>query len=79
MNIRAHAVLFLTLALAKPLAAQPIPFDICAESTTWTRPTPEVQAKIWNMPRYDASDRTADAWTHDFIVDYPRVPASLTT
>src|SRR2546425_2026357 len=35
-----------------PLSAQPVPFDICAESTTWVRPSPEVQAKIWNDGRY---------------------------
>jgi hypothetical protein len=71
MSIRVFGVLLSTLFFPALLAAQPVSFQICAESTTWVRPSPEVQAKVWNMPRYDASDRTATAWTHDFIVDYP--------
>jgi hypothetical protein len=67
--MRAAALLILiTLSLSQPLAAQSIPFDICAESTTWMRPSPEVQAKIWNDPRYSGFGRTDYAWTHDFIV-----------
>jgi hypothetical protein len=67
MNIRACAVLLVTLA--RPLvAAQAIPFDICAESTTWVRPLPEVQAKIWNEGRYSGSGPADYYWTHSFIV-----------
>jgi hypothetical protein len=51
-----------------PLAAESIPFDVCAESTTWERPAPEVQAKIWYDARYRESARTDYAWTHHFIV-----------
>src|ERR1051326_4766531 len=65
MSIRVFGVLLSTLFFPALLAAQPVSFQICAESTTWVRPSPEVQAKVWNMPRYDASDRTATAWTHD--------------
>jgi hypothetical protein len=68
MNIRAYAILFFTLPLARPLVAQSIPFDICAESTTWVRPSPEVQSQIWNRGQYSGFGRTNYAWTHDFIV-----------
>jgi hypothetical protein len=68
MGIRAFSVLLATLALAKPLVAETIPFDICAESTTWTRPSSEVQAKIWNQGRYSGSGPTDYHRTHNFIV-----------
>src|SRR2546425_2712910 len=54
-----------------PLSAQPVPFDICAESTTWVRPSPEVQAKIWNDGRYKDVAGNAHEWTHDFLVADP--------
>jgi hypothetical protein len=53
---------------ALALTGQTIPFEICAESRTWTRPSPEVQAKIWNMGIYDGFGRAAYEWTHNFIV-----------
>jgi hypothetical protein len=66
--MRAYTLLIIITAfLSQPLAAQPIPFDICAESTTWVRPSPDVQAKIWNDGRYRDLGPTAYAWTHDFI------------
>src|SRR5438093_11650492 len=68
MTIRAYAMLVCTLLVARPLAAESVPFEICTESTTWTRPTPEVQAKIWNDPRYSDFARTAYAWSHNFLV-----------
>ena len=69
-----------TFLVAKLLAAERVPFDICAESTTWTRPSPEVQAKIWNDPRYSAFARDAYAWTHNiFVVLDTIVPMSLVT
>src|SRR5437773_12482902 len=71
MNIRAYAVLLFMLAFARPLAARPIPFEICAESTTWARPSPEVQAKIWSDGRYKDVAGTAYDWTHDFLVSDP--------
>src|SRR5213594_4570360 len=71
MTIRAYVMLVCALLLAKPLAAESIPFEICAESTTWMRPTPEVQAKIWNDARYGDEARTAYDWTHNFLVSDP--------
>jgi hypothetical protein len=69
MNIPAYITLIVTLLWARPLiAVEAVPFDICAESTTWTRPSPEVQAKIWNDGRYIDLGPRAYAWTHDFIV-----------
>ncbi len=68
MSIRAYAVLLSLFLFAASLSAQPIPFEICAESTTWVRPSPEVQAKIWNDGRYKDFARTAYAWTHNFLV-----------
>ena len=68
MTIRAYAMLVCTLLVARPLMAERIPFEVCTESTTWTRPTPEVQAKIWNDGRYKDEAGTAYAWTHNFIV-----------
>jgi hypothetical protein len=68
VSIRASAILFFTFVLSEPLAAQPIPFEVCVESTTWVRPSPEVQAKIWNDPRYRDFARDAYAWTHNFLL-----------
>jgi hypothetical protein len=68
MGIRAFGMLVCTVLVAQPLMAERTPFEICAESTTWTRPTPEVQAKIWNDGRYKDFARTAYAWTHNFLV-----------
>jgi hypothetical protein len=68
MSIRVFAVLLVTLGFVRAPAAQSIPFDICAESTTWTRPAPEVQAKIWNEGRYSGSGPHDYYWTHNFIV-----------
>src|SRR5213594_4463443 len=71
MTIRAYVMLVCALLIAAPLAAESIPFEVCAESTTWTRPTPEVQAKIWNDNRYKGVAATAYDWTHDFIALVP--------
>src|SRR5437868_3796021 len=48
-----------------------VPFDLCAESVAWTRPSPEVQAKIWNDPRYRDVGAAAYEWTHDFVSSEP--------
>ena len=56
------------LLVAKPLLAETIPFEVCAESTTWTRLTSEVQATIWNDPQYSGLTRNSYDWTHDFLV-----------
>jgi len=76
VSIHMHAFLISIFLFASSLAAQqPIPFDICAQSATWVRPSPEVQAKIWNDPRYNGFGRDAYAWTHNFVVN--SVPESL--
>jgi len=68
MSILAPSVLFSAFFLTAPIAAEPIPFDICAESTTWVRPSPEVQAKIWNMRRYEGLPHDPYEWTHNFLI-----------
>jgi hypothetical protein len=68
MSLRALSVVILGMLFAMPLAAQPVPFEVCAESRTWVRPSPEVQSKIWNDPRYTGFARDAYAWTHNFLV-----------
>ena len=68
MGTRAFTMLLSTLLFAVPLAAQPIPFEICTQSATWVRPSPEEQAKIWNNPRYRAETPDAYAWTHNFLL-----------
>jgi hypothetical protein len=62
------SAMLLGMLLSQQLSAQSIPFDVCAESATWTRPSPNVQAKIWNDGRYSGWGRINYAWTHDFIV-----------
>ncbi|MGH9374366.1 MAG: hypothetical protein ACRD15_22850 [Vicinamibacterales bacterium] len=53
---------------ATRLSAEPIQFDLCKESTTWTRPTATVQAKLWSDPRYAGLDHDKLwEWTHSFI------------
>ena len=44
-----------------------VPFTVCKQSATWTLPTPEQQARIWNDPRYAGHDlKNSHEWTHDF-------------
>jgi hypothetical protein len=70
---RSTAAILLFLVMAQPAWSQRIPFEVCAESSTWTRPSPDVQAKIWNDLRYRGFARDAYAWTHDFIsIDDPQ-------
>ena len=45
-----------------------VPFVVCKESATWTRPTADQQAHIWEDPRYAELGANAYEWTHDFIV-----------
>ena len=68
MTTRAFTLLLSIFLFAVPLAAQSVPFDVCAESTTWVRPSPQMQqTKIWNDPRYK-DGRDAYAWKHNFLV-----------
>jgi hypothetical protein len=49
-----------------------VPFTVCKQSTTWTRPTPEDQAKIWNDPRYARPGvQNSHEWTHEFLLVPP--------
>ena len=65
--------MLLAFLVAKPATAQPIPFEVCTESTTWVRPSPEVQAKVWNDPRYKDFAREAYEWKHSFfVIDDPQ-------
>jgi hypothetical protein len=49
--------------------AESVPFETCAESSTWTRPSRELQTiKIWNDSRYKGFGNDAYAWTHNFLV-----------
>jgi hypothetical protein len=51
--------------------AQTIPFTVCKESATWTRPTASQQARIWNDRRYAEIGARAYEWTHDFLLVPP--------
>jgi hypothetical protein len=50
-----------------------VPFEICGESVTWTRPTDgEQKVKWWDNGRYagDNDEVIKYLWTHDFFVAY---------
>lgn len=50
-----------------------VPFEICAESTTWVRPPEETQKeKWWTFGRYIGADEEIlkYPWTHNFFVAY---------
>jgi hypothetical protein len=48
-----------------------VPFAVCAQSDTWTRPSPDVQSKIWSDNRYVERGATAYEWTHNFLWTEP--------
>jgi hypothetical protein len=48
--------------------SQSVPFIVCKESITWTRPTAAQQAKIWNDPRYSDDGANAYEWNHEFLL-----------
>lgn len=55
-------------------AIQPVnvPFTVCKQSTTWTRPTAEQQqATVWSDPRYASIGAKAYEWTHAFLLVPP--------
>ena len=56
---------------AYPLPSQAVPFTICKESTTWTRPTASQQAKIWSDARYSDHGAKAYEWNHQFLLMPP--------
>jgi hypothetical protein len=65
--------LLCTLVAANASAAPPqsIPFTVCKQSTTWTRPSADQQSKIWNDPRYSAHGAKAYEWSHNFLLVPP--------
>ena len=46
MNIRVLEMLVCTLLVVRPLAAESIPFEVCSESTTWTRPSLRLDSRL---------------------------------
>jgi hypothetical protein len=54
-----------------------VPFDVCRQSADWTRPSPDIQSKIWNDPRYRDVAPHAYEWSHNFLSVEPD-SASLT-
>jgi hypothetical protein len=67
------AVALAASVIARPVAQQEvIPFDVCARSDTWQRPTPDVQATMWSNPRYAGLDvSNVPQWTHHFFASEP--------
>ena len=59
--------LFAVFISAFAATSQPVPFIVCKESATWTRPTAVQQAKIWNDPRYADHGANAYEWNHEFL------------
>jgi hypothetical protein len=66
-------LILVLLASAVALVPQQttVPFDVCAHSATWQRPSPDVQSKIWNDPRYSDLGAQAYPWTHSFLWGEP--------
>jgi hypothetical protein len=54
-----------------------VSFTVCVQSDTWTRPSPDVQSKIWSDNRYKEPGATAYEWTHNFLWNDPE-SASIT-
>ena len=48
-----------------------VPFDVCAQSVDWKRPSADVQSKIWSDPRYRRLGAGAYQWTHSFLSNEP--------
>lgn len=48
-----------------------VPFDVCAGSTNWKRPSRDVQARIWRDARYKDLGPRAYQWTHNFFWSEP--------
>jgi hypothetical protein len=71
MPFRHALCLFLLTAigLAAQTSAQPtaVLFTVCAQSTSWTRPSPDVQSKIWSDNRFKEPGAEAYEWAHNFL------------
>lgn len=63
----------LTIGIVSSSFAQQltVPFDVCVHSDDWTRPSADVQAKIWTDPRYREVGARAYEWTHNFVWSEP--------
>jgi hypothetical protein len=63
----------LTIGIASSSFAQQVtvPFDICAQSVDWKRPSAGVQSKIWSDARYRSMGAAAYEWTHNFLSNEP--------
>jgi hypothetical protein len=70
---KALAGVLFCAALTQHATAQQsvVPFDVCASSATWIRPSADVQSKIWNDHRYRDLGPNAFEWTHTFIPAEP--------
>jgi hypothetical protein len=67
--MRAAVLVFISFLYSQAACAESVPFETCAQSSTWMRPLPELQAnKVWNDSRYTGFGKDAYAWTHDFLV-----------
>jgi hypothetical protein len=67
--MRVTFLMFITFLCSQTAFAESVPFEVCTESSTWTRPSPELQAnKIWKDTRYKGFGKDAYAWSHDFLV-----------
>jgi hypothetical protein len=63
----------LTIGMVSSSFAQQVtvPFDVCVHSDEWTRPSADVQSKIWSDPRYREVGAGAYEWTHNFLLNEP--------
>ena len=55
------------------IPGEPVPFEICGESVSWSRPSePEQKAQWWDNPRYAGvqADVIQYPWTHHYFVSY---------
>jgi hypothetical protein len=67
--MRAALLVFITFLYSQTALAESVSFEVCAESSTWMRPSPELQAnKIWKDARYKGIGKDTYAWTHEFLV-----------
>jgi len=67
--MRAALLMFTTFVFSQAALAESVPFQVCAESSTWVRPSPELQGnKIWKDTRYKDIGKDAYAWAHEFLV-----------
>lgn len=72
MHVRGVAIVAAVVgACARAVQGTAIPFDVCVQSSDWQRPTAEVQAAIWNDPRYRESGPQAYQWNHEFFWSEP--------